>query len=110
MVKLKINHRDVPVLPLSSEEATNLKMYGYYEDNTKEIYIENILDPTEQARVLLHEIIHALFHIHQVKAKRFTQEGVCQALDVPLATLFRDNPHLGQVLHDALNRSIPIVN
>lgn len=107
MVKIKVGHRDIGVNGLDPKEAKDQGLYGYYQEG--QIFIDKSLDPPEQARIFLHELLHALFDIWQIKGSRFTQEGVCKALDKPLAALFRDNPELSQTLDAALNQKISLV-
>ena len=96
---LKFGYRDIQVLPMSDEEADTERCSGWYRDNI--IKVQESLDPPEQARILIHEILHAVFESFNIRRKRYNEELICKTLDKPLAQVLRDNPHLLKILNDA---------
>lgn len=97
---LKIDHRniEVKVLPPGYDDTAA----GLYEACNSAILIDARISPQEQARVLLHEILHAVWDIRNMP-KNVTEELACGLLDGALATVIRDNPILLPMLGGALN-------
>lgn len=103
---LKVDHRDieVKVLPPGYDDTAA----GLYEACNSAILIDARISPQEQARVLLHEILHAVWDIRNMP-KSVTEELACSLLDGALATVIRDNPILLTLLGDALNLNVGIL-
>jgi hypothetical protein len=108
-VKLKIAHCDVEVDALDPLTSDVADVRGLWLFNEKEILIDPRLVPQEQARVLIHEILHGIHECFRLESKPRSEEQICGDFDVPLATVFRDNPTLFAKLHQALCNGKPIV-
>jgi hypothetical protein len=90
---IKIVHRDVQVRPMTASESSMSEAQGMY-DNDGVIYIDADKPPNQQAAIFLHELLHAIHDCWELPKQMRDEEGICTALDVPLATVFRDNPRL----------------
>jgi len=99
-LRLKINHIVVSVLPLAGKRNDGDTL-GYWSAKEQAIFIHPEYSPAEQVRILWHEIVHAFYWAYNVDDVPRTEEAICDLMESPLAALFRDNPHLGQVLNDA---------
>lgn len=99
MLALKIDHRDITVDAL--HPGYDDTAAGLYESAFSRILISPAASPAEQARLLLHEVLHAVWDIRHMPAT-VTEELACSLLDGALATVFRDNLHLTAVLINAL--------
>ena len=105
---LKIGHRDISVIPMTPSESETLGAWGQWEPAHGLIRIAAHLAPTEQVRILLHEIIHACWNIYRLP-KRVDEEMACERLDRALATVFRDNAEVLGVIHQGLSNGVPVV-
>lgn len=97
-MRLKINHLTYDVLPLPPLWADAESAVGLHSPNEPAIYIRSDEAPAEQARILWHELIHALWHAFNIPKQARDEEQTCEVLESPLAALFVDNPHLSQAL------------
>lgn len=102
---LRIGHRDILVLPLPPKET---KVDGLFLNYNNAIHVASTLHPAEQASILLHEIIHALYVIYEWP-KKMGEEQVCTRLAPALAAVMRSNPHLCEALECALRSGKPIL-
>lgn len=89
-----------------SEEGENA--VGLYWDHLREIALDATLPAQEQAAILIHEVIHAVWSARKM-GKRVTEESACTHLGVALAEVFRDNPHLVSAITSALWNNTVIV-
>ena len=104
-LKLKIGHRKFRVVPFDTVDGPNAGLIDF-EAQTISLAID--VSPEEQARVLIHELLHAAWEMAGA-GKTLTEEAVCETLDGPLAAIFSDNPHIFGVLRLALNHGEAIV-
>lgn len=106
-MKLKVAHRDVEVIPM--DPASCHDAVGLWWDHAGTIVISPDRPPEDQARILIHELLHAIHSCFRLDSRERDEEGICGDFDAPLATVLRDNPSLLAVLHQALNQRKPIV-
>jgi hypothetical protein len=100
--RLKVAHRLTEVRPMSAEGAMLGECKGVWEDTSGVIYINTGYQCGEQVATLIHEIIHAVYSCFSLGVASRTEEQVCCGLDVPLATVFLDNPDLCSRMTDTL--------
>lgn len=81
---------------------------GYYHHELAEIVVASDINPFDQAEVLIHEIIHAVWASRRMPP-RTTEESVCTHLGRGLAAVMQANPHVVHALVGALNHGKPIV-
>jgi len=98
-LRLKINHVWYNVLPLDPESRE--EAVGWHQPKEQTIYIDPSHPPSEQVRVLFHELIHAFWWAYNISEEPRDEEKVCDVLESPLAALFLDNPRLARILADA---------
>ena len=110
MLSIKVGYADVHVLPMDRTLSLQCDAVGLYSHTNHTIYIRRDHPPAEQAATLIHELIHACWAVFNMTRRKLDEEGVCQALEGPLATLFRDNPCLPALLHQATANGQPIVS
>lgn len=98
-LRIKINHLEYSILPISEKhvlyEGSN---YGLHIPLSNEIFIAADQSPSEQVRILCHELLHAIHWAYNIPKESRDEEKVCGILESPLAALFRDNPHLPRVI------------
>lgn len=103
-MKIKIDYREIIGEPLPAHETA---VDGLYLDSEHKIQINHTLCPEEQAAILLHELIHAIWTIRGFPA-RMAEEEVCTALAPALATVIHDNPLMMRSIILALTEHMPI--
>lgn len=92
---LRVGHLDILVEPVSHELADKEEMHGCYLSSQFKIQIRHPYPPAEQARVLIHELIHAVYDVWRYTSdKSKDEESVCESLDIPLVKILQDNPQL----------------
>ena len=105
---IKIGHVDVSVRALPPQHADEAEMDAVYRLPTHDIAVRPDRSSAEQARFLIHELMHAMFDIFKLRVPE-DEEDMVRQLDMPFATVIRDNPSLLGVLHQALCNGKPIV-
>lgn len=105
--------RECPVRPATVPELRNHRPgyqpnRGYYFLNPPEIALNPHLPPPEQAEVLIHEVIHAVWAQRRM-SPRVTEESAAGHLGDGLATVLQLNPWLMAALAGALYHGVPIV-
>lgn len=105
---VKIGHAFIQVVPFTSHElALTEAPMGMWTPGDLTIRINPGLPPAEQARTLIHELLHAIHHVYEV-GDRHDEETLCGKLDTPLSILFADNPNLGDILTRCFIRNQPL--
>lgn len=108
-MKIKVGHRSYKVLPLPQQLRKRYHCSGLISFLEQTIHIQKLEQPNEQARLLIHELTHAIFAGVGDRGKKLDEEQVCSMVDNGFAMIFQDNPELLGVLHQALNRGKAIV-
>jgi hypothetical protein len=80
----------------------------YYTSPPHEIVVSADLPPAEQATVLIHEIVHSIYHERKMPT-RAAEETVCIGLAAGLAEIIRDNPEIVAAIGLALTEGVPIL-
>lgn len=106
---IRAGHRDFPVRPMLSHMSHDGGCDGLFKPYEGAIYVGSYLCPQEQARVLIHEVLHAAFSAFDLDREVTGEEAIVSALDGPLAAILRDNPKLLLALSGALREGTPIV-
>jgi hypothetical protein len=109
-MKVKIGHLEYVVEAMHPEKADAERADGLCAPRLQKIFIRSDLPAAQQAGILIHELIHAIFHAHGLPDHRLTEEDVATRLEGPLASLIRDNPTLMQNLLKGLTGARPIVS
>ena len=91
---LSVGHLDIRVYPWGDVEADREDADGIYEVAKDSIYVRASRAPIEQFRILLHEILHVIWDTWGMGEAALTEEETCSKLDLGLANVFKDNPHL----------------
>lgn len=73
------------------EEALTEEAWGCYNLETMTIWVQQELAPSKQARVLLHEIIHALWDVGEL-GEETDEETAVSVLSTQLLAAMHDNP------------------
>lgn len=100
VLKLKLHHITISVLPLTDKHDDGDTL-GLWSTKDHAIYIHPDYPPSEQARILWHEIIHGFYWVYNWDDTPRTEESICDLLESPLTALFNDNPHLAAALAGA---------
>ncbi len=109
-VNLQVGHCSVSVLPFPEGVGEALGHLGDYTASSKRIRLSDEMPASEQAEVLLHEVIHACFDIFGWNEREtLTEEQVCTFVAKGLAQVFQANPILHEKLHQALTNGKDIV-
>lgn len=108
-MRIRVGHLLYEICPLGVEEADERNIDGMCEHHTQRILIREELPPAQQAGVLIHELIHAMFHVYAMPRRGITEEQVAAGLEGPVAILLRDNPDIGTAIRQALDAGVPLV-
>ena len=92
--RLSVGHLDIQVFPWGDAEADSEDADGIYDVSKDAIYIRASRSPSEQLRILLHEILHVIWDTWGMGEAALTEEETCSKLDLGLVNVFKDNPHL----------------
>lgn len=102
-MRLRIGHLDYDVHGLSVEEADGEGVDGLCQHHIQRIHVREELPPVQQAGVLLHETLHAIWQVYAIPRRGLTEEEAVARLEAPLLMLLRDNRHLVEALYSALD-------
>lgn len=91
-LKIKFNHLTYEVGPWEPSEAG--EFCGLCDHSKLMIRILRTAPPSEQARILWHEIIHAMYYAFNLEDVPRDEEAICGSLESPLTSLIYDNPHI----------------
>jgi len=73
------------------EEAQTEEAWGCYNLDNLDIWVQAELAPTKKARVLLHEIVHALWDVGEL-GEESDEETAVSVLSTQLLAAMQDNP------------------
>lgn len=108
-LSIKIGHRSFRVLSMSRTMRSKTGFVGQIDFTNNTILLCPRECPEEQARILLHELLHGCYELAGSRHATLEEEDVAMMLDGPLTTILADNPHLFAVLHQALAQGRKIV-
>ena len=89
--KVKVGYRDFTVTARSVVEMNEERALGLTFKDRALIDLDETLDRQQMAETLLHETLHAIWHVQCLPGKA-GEEQVVTALSKGLAGVFRDNP------------------
>lgn len=101
-MKFRVGYRDFDVIGYSDRYDLN-RLAGCCEKEEGRILIRADQSPAMQAVTLVHELIHAMFHVYRIKDAGLVEEDVAEGLEGPLTALLKDNPGLVKTVVDGLN-------
>jgi len=104
-MKIQVDYREFTVEAMPAHET---RVDGLFLNYEHKILVDASLCPAEQASVLLHELIHAIWTVRGFPA-RLTEEQVCTMLAPALATVLKDNRDLWDRLGKGLWAGTPVV-
>jgi hypothetical protein len=108
-VKLKIGYLTYTVSRMSKAEYEDESAWGLIVREESSIRIWPKIPAAEQARVLIHEVMHGCYDLLNPESTPLDEEGFCHLADRALATVFLNNPELLGMLHQALSNGKAIV-
>ncbi len=108
-LSIKIGHRSFTVRAMTDAEQRVGNIVGQLRFTSEQILVWPKASAAEQARILLHEILHGVFEFSGDRRPRWDEESVISLLDGPLTMVLKDNPELFAVLHQALAHGRKIV-
>lgn len=73
-------------------------LWGFHEATTSTIVLRSCMSPDKRAEVLLHEVMHACYHVARVEPT--DEESAIKTLAPMLLDTIRRNPQLRKVLFD----------
>jgi hypothetical protein len=97
---VRVGFMDVPVF--MDHEANGNEARGMYYPHENKIKLDTTLVPQEQAEVLIHEVLHAIW-ADRVIGDKATEEKAVVNLAKGIALLVRDNPNFFDTIKAALN-------
>lgn len=88
-----------------SESKPDETVYGYYEDISRTVYLNETLQPEQLRTVLLHELMHAILSIGGVSniLSEKVEESICNATEA-FIDLFNDSNFLGFICNKSYNK------
>ena len=98
--KLRVGPYDVSIVPLEKSEARD--NYGAFSSLDLEIRMrDDFKTPHMAADTFLHEVLHAIWFVHGIRAKD-GEERIVSTLSTGLSQVIRDNPKAVEWLRNAL--------
>lgn len=91
--RVKIGFRDFDVQMRTTQEMNEERALGLCVADRAVIFLDEGLDPQLMAETLLHETLHAVWHVQCLPAK-LDEEKAVTGLSKGLAGVLRDNPEL----------------
>lgn len=88
---IKIGRHFVGFALIHPEEADGARVWGYYDQGGKRIVLDAGMAGLKAVEVVIHEVLHAIFHLRNVNP-RWGEEKTVTGLGVGLAHVLRDNP------------------
>lgn len=91
---VRVGFKDYSVAPYpkgAQEESGN---WGRTKHAGGEIWVHDTPDTREAANTLIHEILHACFHVGGLDYPNNEEEAIVNTLANQLSGVFRDNPDL----------------
>ena len=88
---IKIGAIDYKIMPMTPEEVRRDEALGKCDNENAEISVVFDRTPRVGAVTLLHEIMHAIWYVQDLRGKE-KEERVVSALSAGLAAAMRDNP------------------
>ncbi len=112
---IRIGHKDYEVRAFSVTEAReNADANGVILYEKQVILVRSDLPAIEQARVLLHEVMHGCFDFAGQclggSDELLSEEAAISFLDRGLTAVFLANPYLTAVLHQAIHHGQAVVS
>lgn len=98
--KIKVNHLEVPIKLCSGEQAETEGYHGWFDPRKVEICMQEDLSPMFFREILLHEVLHAIFHAYRLagdmsgspQKKKYTEEDIVLRLAPAIMAFIKDNP------------------
>ena len=92
---VQIGYVDYKIIGISSDEAEKLGVNGHFLKEKQEIHYDETLNRTALTNVIIHECIHAIIDMHDLKFKNDDEEEkVVTSISNGMTALFRANPQL----------------
>jgi hypothetical protein len=88
----RLGHVDVQVFPMSDDMGALGNAFGCFIPERQVIYVQATLPPAEQAR----------------GPETASEERACETLDMPIASILRNNPGIAEILIDGLINNLSI--
>ena len=89
---IKIGHLDVKISVKEDHLMKEGEMSGQWVEDKQEILLIETLKDWPLKEVFLHELLHAIATVWNIKFKK-EEDSVC-SLAIGLTTVFRDNPEI----------------
>jgi hypothetical protein len=86
----RVGHTTVHLETISRKEADKRRIFGCYIPSRKTIQVQDDLPDDEQAKVIWHELFHALWDVYDLP-EHVSEEELCTLLDGPITQLIGDN-------------------
>lgn len=109
LTQVKVGHRTFAVVPLTPELEESHNCYGLCEFAEQKIHVSPRISTPEQARVLIHEVLHAAWDMARLPDNARGEERIISSLDIALTTIIADSPGLLLAIHSALLQGAPVV-
>jgi hypothetical protein len=98
--KLKINFRTYDVSKIDNlKNDRGERLWGLHKPVDSKILLDLGLRPDQEASTLMHEVLHALIDMYDLKLE--DEERICECLANGLTCLFQDNPKLVKYIQEA---------
>lgn len=95
--RLRIVHRDYTIEPWPPNLAVSANHLGECDANNGIIRICEDLEPDHERYVLVHEILHALYHAGDLAGRE--EESLVTVMAALWLQVWRDNPNLREYLN-----------
>ena len=96
-VKIKVGFLTYKVEAIPKEVADAKGVYGYVNHTKQIIRVDEELSAERYKEVLLHEILHTVYNMWGINDGE-QEEEIVNKMGNGLATVFRDNPKLKEIL------------
>ena len=93
--KVKVGPYDIAIRKFPASDANEQRIFSDFSADGLRIRITEDLTPAKAADSLLHEILHAVFWVWNIKSGD-KEERTVNTVATALTTVFRDNPKVAK--------------
>jgi hypothetical protein len=99
---VKVGYADIQIVPMHTLEGFSHGVFGHFSASELAIRVINDLTETQVANTLLHEVLHACWHVAGLEDED-EEERIVTCLANTYLQVLRDNPDYNRFIQKCLN-------